>query len=152
MPNLSFDPNETVTVTRKYFELLRVGASKSIGRTTIESMQLKTYEVSWLDGLVLDITADLLADRLAEDRYKRQVIFKYPASWLQHLKEQKAPEWFKRKYPVKYQTVTKTVNVQFKRYATYPKANLSIDKSRSVFIDTLGGLETIRDVVHSEVV
>jgi hypothetical protein len=45
--------------------------------------------------------------------------FEYPLTWWQSLKEQYFPSWLKRRFPVRYKKITKTV--KFTAYNIYPK-------------------------------
>ena len=44
---------------------------------------------------------------------------KYPCNWKQAFKEQHFPTWLKKRYPVKYKEIAKTV--KFTAYNIYPK-------------------------------
>ena len=56
----------------------------------------------------------------AEDTKEETHTFgaKYPSDWKQAFKEQHFPEWLKKRYPVKYKSITETV--KFTAYNLYP--------------------------------
>ena len=84
---------------------------------------------------------------IAEDRYK--CYFYTPSTWWQHWKQDNAPAWFRNRYPVVKKRHIRTI--RFTRYATYPLANVAIERDTHLFITTLGGKEVIRDEVREEV-
>jgi hypothetical protein len=74
-----------------------------------------------------------LAHKLHEDKEAVYWSKKFPATWWQMWKQDKAPKWFVRRYPVEYKTHTYKRTVTFKRYATYPMANMKIDHNSEIF-------------------
>lgn len=82
-----------------------------------------------------------LANKLVGDEYT--CTFYAPATWWQMFKQEAAPAWFRRWYPIRVKPHRRTV--KFTRYATYPQANMAIpqqDKFRIIL-----GPEVIEDNV-----
>ena len=72
----------------------------------------------WLENeLMYSLHTLIPAENVKEETY----IFKdkYPLDWKQAFKEQHFPTWLKKRYPVKYKEITKTV--KFTAYNIYPK-------------------------------
>ena len=88
---------------------------------------------------------------LAEEIDNRSKVVEFKASfpvyqsWWQHFKGEKFPEWLKRKFPPKfnYPTQTKRKKVTFRKYATYPQANI-------LFPDKVGNLIRYKSTLLEE--
>jgi len=77
------------------------------------------------NGFLYHFKWDILADKCFEKDI--QVCFKSPLNWWEHFKEQHAPNWFIKKWPVRYKTHFKWVKIQ--NYRTFPHANIAIEKT-----------------------
>jgi hypothetical protein len=135
-------------------ELLEVRLSKTVGRTLLQSIELSSQSAPWVDGMLYELSAKVLADQIAKDYYEREVAFRFPATPWQFFKQQHLPEWFQNRWPVKMQTRIKKVRVEFTRYATYPMANVAIPKDQKnlyFYEQTLGGMEKIYDTVVTDI-
>lgn len=73
-----------------------------------------------LDDLVMKMTTRVLTQTL-EDK-ETTVSFSAPSTWWQHWKQDHAPAWFTRRWPVRLTTVRETV--KYEVCAMYPKANM----------------------------
>lgn len=144
---LDFD-KETYEFNRITLERCRKGVAVNLGHTSLESLEFRTMR-DMIIGNVVEASFDVLRNKIHEDKTTVTFSYKVPSSWLQHLKKDKAPKWLKERYPVRYTTKTMKRTATFKRYAEYPKANVAIPKDGPFFVDTLGGLEVIRDEVSS---
>lgn len=139
--------DETVTMQRLTFERLKQSMSKTLGYTLLDDLNIRSYEDVGIHGMVIEFTAGVLAQRLADDKYTAHFRYKVPSSWWQHFKLEKAPKWFVGRYPVKYDTKHQTRTVKFTRYATYPMANIAIPKDQHT-ISMLGAQEVLKDTVY----
>lgn len=110
---------------------------------------LQLHVENRIDYLGTQIVADWkeLAHKIHEDKETAYWYKKFPATWWQMLKKDKAPKWFVQRYPVQYRQYKSRRTVTFTRYATYPMANMKIDRNSKIFIQNLGGVERIEDKV-----
>ena len=142
----NFD-KETYQFNKITLERARKGMAVNLGRTSLESLEIRTMHDLFI-GKIIEASFDVLRDKIHEDSTTVTFSYKVPSSWVQHLKKDVAPKWFKQKYPVRFDTKTLKRTAVFKRYAEYPKANVAIPKDNNkFFIETLGGLEVIHDEV-----
>lgn len=73
-----------------------------------------------LDDVILKLTTRVLTQTL-EDK-EAVVSFSAPSTWWQHWKQDHAPAWLTRRWPVQLTTVRKTV--EYEVCAMYPKADM----------------------------
>lgn len=133
-------------VNRLTLEKIRKTASKLIGRSTIDDMQFKFFEVPGIEGWVYEISTQLLATKLADDTYTAYFYYKTPSTWFQMFKKSHYPKWLLNKYPVKYTNHKSRRTIKFTRYETYPMANIAVPKDQRT-IELLGYERPINDVV-----
>lgn len=80
------------------------------------------------EGLLVQLRGSVLAEKLVEREvevtFERDVVFDFPSSPWQHLKERFAPAWLLRRFPVKtsphLRHVTGTRTASFAQFATFP--------------------------------
>ena len=142
----NFD-NETYQFNKVTLERTRKGMAVNLGHTSLESLEIRTMSDMFI-GKVIEASFEVLRNKIHEDRTTVTFTYKVPSNWWEHLKKEKAPKWFKEKYPVKFTSKTMRRTAVFKRYAEYPKANVAIPKDGRLFIEMLGGLEVIHDQVE----
>lgn len=133
--------------TRLTLERIKMYVAKNIGSSMADSMEVSKQVMMGVEGMVYQLRVDVLASKLADDKYKAHFYYKVPATWFQHLKKTHAPKWFNRRYPVQYTDKKMTKTVQFKRYETYPQANIAVPKDQRT-IEMLGLTRPIRDVIE----
>lgn len=116
----------------------------------IETIELKslTFQIEQHFGKFFlestKITVNNLADSLAirmrsyilgqEDHQRYSVSVDIPATWWQHFKQDHAPGWFVRRFPVKTKTVPRTV--EFNHKMLFPKADVVPDHLGPVVFHT----------------
>lgn len=132
------------------FELLRKGAAFNLGPTSAQTIKIQKSEYPGIAEKIINVTFEVLADKIHEDSEKVSFTWKTPKTVWQMFKERHMPEWFKNRFPVHYDENLHTKTVTFKRYATYPKANVKIEKPSKIFTENLGGLEVIDDIVETK--
>lgn len=90
-------------------------------------------------GRLHHFVTGILERKIVEDSYPVYFEYKVPSSWWQMFKRDKAPKWFKSRYPV--QTVSRRVKrtVNITRKATYPMADIVVPKNMNQVV--------IKDVV-----
>lgn len=94
-------------------------APAELGSFTSASMKLEAVKKdAW--GMLMELSASLLGAQVLSEN--QEFFIEYPASWWQHLKQDHAPAWFTKRWPVK--TGKRTGVVNFTRYDTYPLANI----------------------------
>lgn len=60
----------------------------------------------------IEIEREFLGRRIIEDK-EVTLHVSYPKNWFEHFKEEKFPNWLKKRFPVKYKTVKETKTVRF---------------------------------------
>ena len=96
-------------------------APQELGSYTAGSMKLEAVKRdAW--GMLMELRAKLLGAQVLSENQEFSI--EYPATWWQHLKDEHAPAWFRRRWPVK---MTRRVGVvNFSRYDTYPLADVPL--------------------------
>lgn len=142
--------NELLMGERITLERGRKELAFAIGSTAADSLRISVQDdIQGVMGKIVGASFDVLRDKIHEDKATTYYSWKIPSSWWQHFKQDKMPRWFTNRYPVQYTTHRAKRTATFKRYAEYPKANIHLPKDSRVFIETLGGLEVINDVVQT---
>ena len=91
----------------------------------IEPKATMSRYTRWASDLcLLQIKQEVYGETLGTLEIKR------PATWLQMLKEQHAPYWFKRHWPVRYTTET------YDARALYPKLAMQDEEHNYVWVET----------------
>lgn len=139
-----------IETQKKTLELRKYAAQLGIGHATLATMKLDMREDFVSQELIYRLELDVLADKIADDKYKAQYAYEVYRSPWQHFKDLYMPQWFKNRYPVQKNNIKDHVVVRFRRYAKYPKANIALQKDRRAFELLLGGFETIEDQVTQE--
>lgn len=108
-------------------ERLRVKNAKTaerLGSYSREQMKLdaRSPSMTGIDQMVYELTTEVLASKKVTDR--RTFHFKQPATWWQHWKQDCAPQWFRKRWPVRYST--EKIVVDFTSYDTYPRADITL--------------------------
>jgi len=83
--------------------------------------------------------ADIITMRIKQDVYGETLgtlEIQRPATWFQMLKEQHAPYWFKRRWPVRYTTET------YDARALYPKLHMQDEEHNYVWVQTYRAAHT----------
>jgi hypothetical protein len=146
-----YNPDELVTFDRIVLDRVKKGASINLGAYSSESLAVRKHDnIPGIKGKILDVTFDVLASKIVDDKYLVDFTWKVPRSWFQHLKQEIFPSYLLKKSPVKYDSHTEAKVITFTRMAEYPKANVKISKDSRVYMDVLGGLEVIRDTIGVE--
>lgn len=138
--------SDTVTCEKIQMDLMRYQLSEILGATSLEDLEINLGKDFLSNRIQYRLEFSLLNNKIADDTYKCYFTYKEPQTWFEHLKKDKAPKWFLRKFPVKYNTIKKTRTVNFTRYAQYPKANIKVRNNQYVYLQ-LGEYERIEDKV-----
>lgn len=88
-------------------------------RLTIDEVQPMMDE---LGALCVRLQTEVLCQSVSQQQ--ETVIFKAPATWWQHLKQDLFPRWLLNRFPVR-QAVTKRV-VRYEILASYPQADIAV--------------------------
>ena len=85
----------------------------------------------WLAGtLAHRLEAYVLSNQTVGDTKTVSKTVKVPNTWWQMLKQDYAPAWFVRRFPVIEAEIPVEVTVRFERYETYPEANIALPRER----------------------
>jgi hypothetical protein len=109
------------TFQRRVLEKMRIGLSVRVSPQVAQSLEIEPTEMDqFTNDLTLRISTFVLGEKLGktEEVARLQV----PATWWQHWKFSHAPEWFKKRFPVRYQWVL--VNYEREERMTYPHAKV----------------------------
>src|SRR4030042_3717458 len=91
-------------------------------------LKLQAYMEPMLRAMVYKLKSYVLAEEIDNRSKIVYVNTTHPVycNWWQHFKGEVFPDWLKKKFPPRYNYVTKTGKklVTFRRHATYPKANI----------------------------
>lgn len=147
MANIKLTDTIEGSESRLILERLKMYVAKNVGSSLADSMELRKQIMMEVEGMVYSLEASVLASKIADDKYKAHFYYKVPATWFQHLKKTHAPRWFKQRYPIQYTDKKMTKTVHFKRYETYPQANIAIPKDQRT-IEMLGLTRPIRDIIE----
>jgi hypothetical protein len=98
---------------------LKVGRTRVIPSSLRETARFDLVERE-RDSMIVEMTAYVTAHRLA--RETQTVTFEVPASWWQHWKQDAAPEWLRRRWPVRTRRLSRTV--RFETFRAYPDAQV----------------------------
>lgn len=140
-------PETEVEFQKKTLELREYAAQFGIGRTSIDSLRFDGRRDFQSDSLIYRLGMDILSDKIAEDTQTAKYSYElYSTPW-QMVKDWYMPDWFKAKFPVKKTTNYGTATVKLTRYATYPKANIALQRDKKFYEVMLGGHEAIHDTV-----
>ena len=131
-----------VTTNEHIFEIETYGQEilrSKLGAFASDRFGYSEQERFELNGTIQRFTTQILERKIVEDNYSVTFNYKVPRSWWEHLKLDKAPKWFTKKYSVKYEhkKIKRTVNIT--RKATYPMADIVVPKNM--------GRVVIRDMV-----
>lgn len=131
---------ETVNLIPMPFEI-----REFFSPAVMQKMRFESYQEQMLDRMVMRLSGEILAEKIAEAnipvQFTKDVHFSYPKNWWNHLKDQwndwfipRRPRWmpisiglmFVR--PVKMKTVVKTVSerkmVKTQQFALFPMHNI----------------------------
>ena len=113
--------------TEVILEKLRFGLNQAISKKYLEDVvDIDLYLDDIANCLVAKVHAYIWAEKLQDE----SMLIKYPESTWQYFKSEYFPKWLLRKFPVK----EKTIKVQFKRHATYPKLAISNRNDTATFV------------------
>ena len=109
-------------------------------------LQVETFRDDMLKDMVIRIKTCVLAEEI--DNHSKVITIKlsFPVyqSWWQHFKGEVFPVWLRNRFPPQFNYVTKkgSKKVTFRRYATYPKANI-------LFPNNTGSLVRYKSTIES---
>ena len=109
---------------RKVLTLVRAAA---FGRTPKELATYRVVEDPLADDLVHRLETVVLAEHVHDQQFVSEPV-RVPATWWQHWKRDHAPRWAQRRWPVRYQTFTLTVDLT--RWIKYPWADIPVYPDR----------------------
>jgi len=98
------------------------------------NFEYREYFSEALKCSLLEITTELMAEKLQDTHVKLEVAIDYPASWWQHFKEDCFPKWLKNKFPVQNKRKFDSRSYDFKRFATYPKLIKSFPGDQNIVV------------------
>ena len=131
---------KTVELTK-----LPIGVSAILDDYVVVKSGLKFESIidPMLGGMLYQIKTYILAEEI--DHRSKEVRFsvRLPSSWWQHFKYDKFPAWLLHKFPVKYEEYYQVKTVTFRKYATYPKANILLP-------DKVGELVRYKSFIEEE--
>ena len=88
----------------------------NLGGFTAQNLRVDVIEGLYDNELLCSLHTLIPAENMKEETHTFRA--KYPSDWKQAFKEQHFPEWLKKRYPVKYKSITETI--KFIAYNLYP--------------------------------
>ncbi len=119
--------SKMLEVKEQTFDVGTIAASLNIGAFSKDRLEISLEDT--VNGFLIHAFTNVLEHRLAEDSYRVTFSYKIPSSWWQQLKLERSPEWYKNKYPVKYNNKKIERTVKITRKATYPMADVVVPKN-----------------------
>ena len=123
------------TIDTVVLEKLIITSQRLIDMVTIrDSLKVSVLLGETMDAMMVRLRGYVLAEEV--DNRTKQVMFRItiPATWWEQFKEDKFPNWLKRRFPVRQRTITKTKIVRFRKLATYPMANIVLKDKVGKFV------------------
>lgn len=105
---------------RRLLQRVRIGQRYQLGADVLDELDIEIEPL--LDILMLRMSTYVWTEKLAEE--SQEVTHEVPATWFQHLKQDHAPAWVLRRWPVRMSAITTVV--RFTRSAAYPGADIKI--------------------------
>lgn len=116
----------TVRMKETILEAVRFGMKHKFGSHMVQQMNMDMIQ-QFAGEVVFNFETSILGQH---NKKKYAVEFKSPLNWWQHFKLEKLPDWFKKKYPVKYKTDQRTF--EFDHVALMPDLTHVADIGRVV--------------------
>lgn len=107
-------------ITEHLLKALRFNMGHELGQYAMESMDVIAYLNQISDSFSMKIKVDILGQ---DNIQKYSFDYKVTRNWFQHLKRDKFPKWYLKRFPVKYDLKKKSI--EFNHMALAPKFNLS---------------------------
>ncbi len=142
MSGARWDESES-PIVRREFSMVSLEALRLSVRARVEELVGATVagstNVRWIgENLAYELEAFLLADQLPPAHFseERRVEVLYPDGWLEMLRHAYQDRWWMRRWvkrrPIRWHTEVRTVRleVELRRYWTFPKANVQLPDDR----------------------
>jgi len=122
---------------------LPISATEALDAYTIvkHHLELETFYDAMIEALVYHIKTYILAEEVDNRSKVIRFTYNFPSNWWQHFRAQVFPRWLLKRFPIKLTEYTKVKRVTFRKYATYPKANI-------VFPDKVGTLVKYKSFIE----
>ena len=98
-------------------EQLRFGTQILIPQAVIDNAKVDAEFNAMMGGWLVTLRSFVWGEGVQADTYT--VEFTFPATWWQHFKAKHFPEWLKKKFPVKTETLKRHIAIE--RKAVFPK-------------------------------
>lgn len=118
---IEFDRTQILFEKKRYAAQLM---DDRIGAMTRSSLRYDENEDFQMDVLVKRVCVEVLTRKLVNKVYEKIEHVKVPENWWEHWKQDHAPNWLRKRWPVMYETKLIPLRVEFERYATYPEADI----------------------------
>lgn len=112
--------NDELRISRRTLQFRKAAA---IGSVTRELLKDRSAIDSAYDQVPIRLETAVLSECIKTGTFSGEPI-SVPATWWDHWKQDRAPAWLRRKWPVRYRQITLTVELT--RWAHYPEANLPL--------------------------
>ena len=110
-----YPPNIMIKTTEYKFNIEKVAASSLVPEYILLTGEIDIIKHEIINDLVVRLSAYVAC---SDEKEFNEVI---PLNAWEHLKKDYAPKWFKRKYPVKYQTIKFAAKEVFPEYTPLTK-------------------------------
>lgn len=140
-------PGPSYEMHKRTLQLRKLGSTTRLGATVLESINIQQMQDVAYRDMLLSLEAQVLSDKIADDKYTAYFYWKEPLNWFEHWKKDHAPRWMKQRWPVQHKERKAKRVVKFTRWAQYPKANVALQRDKRFYEVTLGGFESLWDEV-----
>ncbi len=104
-------------------ENVKLGCTSFMGAHSLSQLGISSYADSVSRQIIHNLRTYVLSEKTKEEEVTHR--FRYPANWWEHLKYDKAPQWFLKKFPVKWKYEKMTTKV--KHYQCVPMFSKVLD-------------------------
>ena len=90
------------------------------------TINLEVFEMEMYDAMLHRMKAYVLAEEVENRTLVSSFEVKVPLTWWDFFKQERFPNWLLNRFPAKQRIIKKKKTVKFTKYATYPKATMTI--------------------------
>ena len=104
-------------ISKQQFEAIKVQVMQRYGKFTFEATELTIQDA--IRDLIIRLDSFILGQH---DYQKYKVYIAVPANWWEHLKQDRFPKWYIKRFPVKTKAVGREITFDHKKL--FPKSDI----------------------------
>ncbi len=120
---------EIPELTSRLLERRKYALHQYFSREVLETLDVEVAEGAigyCLDQMLIRLRIDLYGEKIAVAEQTHEI--EIPLTWWEMFKRDRMPEWFRRRYPVRYKTAI--VKFTGEQWRLYPNADLPLSGDR----------------------